>query len=123
MPRRWLTRIASYSQAGRRSLTITSGDWHTAQLEPSERWYLSPTLLVGHSYGGSVISEAGIHPKIVGLVYVAAHAPDVGEDEATLGRKTPSILARTDGAIRSTSDGFPKVLPEPIPSESHLIAR
>ena len=40
-----------------------------------------PTLLVGHSYGGSIITEAGVHPKVVGLVYVAAHAPDVGEDE------------------------------------------
>jgi pimeloyl-ACP methyl ester carboxylesterase len=65
-----------------------------------------PTLLVGHSYGGSVITEAGIHPNVVGLVYVAAHAPDVGEDEATLGRKTPSVLARTDGAVKSTKDGF-----------------
>jgi pimeloyl-ACP methyl ester carboxylesterase len=43
-----------------------------------------PTLLVGHSYGGSIITEAGIHPNVVGLVYVAAHAPDVGEDEAAL---------------------------------------
>jgi pimeloyl-ACP methyl ester carboxylesterase len=33
-----------------------------------------PTLLVGHSYGGSIITEAGIHPNVVGLVYVAAHA-------------------------------------------------
>ena len=41
-----------------------------------------PTLLVGHSYGGSVITEAGVHPKVAALVYVAAHAPDVGEDEA-----------------------------------------
>ena len=38
-----------------------------------------PTLLVGHSYGGSVITQAGTHPKVVALVYVAAHAPDVGE--------------------------------------------
>jgi pimeloyl-ACP methyl ester carboxylesterase len=65
-----------------------------------------PTLLVGHSYGGSVITEAGIHPDVVGLVYVAAHAPDVGEDEAALGKKTPSVLARTDGAVKSTKDGF-----------------
>ena len=51
-------------------------------------------LLVGHSYGGSIITQAGIHPKVVGLVYVAAHAPDVGENESALGRKTPSILGR-----------------------------
>jgi pimeloyl-ACP methyl ester carboxylesterase len=48
-----------------------------------------PTLLVGHSYGGSIITEAGVHPNVVGLVYVAAHAPDVGEDEGELGKKTP----------------------------------
>jgi pimeloyl-ACP methyl ester carboxylesterase len=65
-----------------------------------------PTLLVGHSYGGSVITEAGTHPNVVGLVYVAAHAPDVGEDEATLGRTTPSVLGKTAGAIRRTPDGF-----------------
>src|ERR1044072_3822466 len=44
-----------------------------------------PTLLVGHSYGGSIITEAGVHPKVAGLGYVAAHAPDVGEDAAAPG--------------------------------------
>src|SRR4029079_17372859 len=58
-----------------------------------------PTLLVGHSYGGSIITQAGVHPNVVGLVYVAAHAPDVGENESALGKKTPSVLARTPGAI------------------------
>ena len=65
-----------------------------------------PTLLVGHSYGGSIITEAGVHPNVVGLVYVAAHAPDVGEDEATLGKKTPSVLGKTEGAIKKTPDGY-----------------
>jgi pimeloyl-ACP methyl ester carboxylesterase len=65
-----------------------------------------PTLLVGHSYGGSIITEAGVHPKVVGLVYVAAHAPDVGEDEGALGKKTPSVLAKTEGAIKQTPDQF-----------------
>lgn len=65
-----------------------------------------PTLLVGHSYGGSIITEAGVHPNVAGLVYVAAHAPDVGEDEAMLGKRTPSVLARTEGAIVKTPDGF-----------------
>jgi len=41
---------------------------------------LRDVVLVGHSYGGSVITEAGVHPNVAGLVYVAAHAPDVGED-------------------------------------------
>ena len=57
-----------------------------------------PTLLVGHSYGGSIITEAGVHPNVAGLVYVAAHVPDVGEDEGT-----PSVLAKTEGAIKVTA--------------------
>src|ERR1700751_5451791 len=65
-----------------------------------------PTLLVGHSYGGSIITEAGVHPKVAGLVYVAAHAPDVGENEAALGKKTPSVLAKTEGAIEVTPEKF-----------------
>jgi pimeloyl-ACP methyl ester carboxylesterase len=65
-----------------------------------------PTLLVGHSYGGSIITEAGVHPKVAGLVYVAAHAPDVGENESALGKKTPSVLGKTPGAIKVTPDGF-----------------
>ena len=74
-----------------------------------------PTLLVGHSYGGSIITEAGVHPSVVGLVYVAAHAPDVGEDEAALGRKTPSVLAQTEGAIRKTPDQFTYLNPADFP--------
>jgi pimeloyl-ACP methyl ester carboxylesterase len=74
-----------------------------------------PTLLVGHSYGGSVVTEAGIHPNVVGLVYVAAHAPDVGEDEAALGKKTPSILGKTEGAIRKTPDEFTYLNPADFP--------
>jgi pimeloyl-ACP methyl ester carboxylesterase len=65
-----------------------------------------PTLLVGHSYGGSVITEAGVHPKVAGLVYVAAHAPDIGEDESALGKTMPSVLGKTAGAIKKTPDGF-----------------
>jgi pimeloyl-ACP methyl ester carboxylesterase len=74
-----------------------------------------PTLLVGHSYGGSIITEAGVHPKVIGLVYVAAHAPDVGEDEASLGKKTPSVLAKTEGAIRKTPDDFTYLNPADFP--------
>ena len=43
-----------------------------------------PVILVGHSYGGVVITEAGNHPKVVGLVYIAAFAPDAGKSVATL---------------------------------------
>ena len=63
-----------------------------------------PTILVAHSYGGSVITQAGVHPSVVGLVYVAAHAPDVGEDESALGKTMPSVLGGTEGAIKLTPD-------------------
>jgi pimeloyl-ACP methyl ester carboxylesterase len=84
-----------------------------------------PTILVGHSYGGSIITEAGVHPNVAGLVYVAAHAPDVGEDEATLGKKTPSVLAKTKGAIETTPDEltylnpveFPRLFAPDLPRE------
>jgi pimeloyl-ACP methyl ester carboxylesterase len=46
-----------------------------------------PTLLVGHSYAGMVISEAGTDPHVAGLVYIAARAPDAGEDYPALTRK------------------------------------
>jgi pimeloyl-ACP methyl ester carboxylesterase len=74
-----------------------------------------PSLLVGHSYGGSIITEAGVHPNVVGLVYVAAHAPDVGEDEGELGKKMPSALAKTEGAIKQTQDGFTYLNPADFP--------
>jgi pimeloyl-ACP methyl ester carboxylesterase len=91
-----------------------------------------PTLLVGHSYGGSIITEAGVHPNVAGLVYVAAHAPDVGEDEGSLGKKTPSVLAKTEGAIKVTPDqytylnptAFPKLFAPDLPRErAEFVAR
>jgi pimeloyl-ACP methyl ester carboxylesterase len=74
-----------------------------------------PCILVGHSYGGSVITEAGVNTHVVGLVYIAAHAPDVGEDEGDLGKRTPSVLAKTKDAIKVTSDGFTYLNPPDFP--------
>src|SRR5258706_2794382 len=48
-----------------------------------------PVILVGHSYGGAVISEGGNDPKVVGLVYVAAVAPAAGEAGGELGKGIP----------------------------------
>ncbi|HEY4022966.1 MAG TPA: alpha/beta hydrolase [Pseudonocardiaceae bacterium] len=62
-----------------------------------------PTILVAHSYGGTVISQAGLAPNVTGLVYVAARAPDAGEDFAALSAKFPTP-AVTPGII--TSGGF-----------------
>ena len=64
-----------------------------------------PVILVGHSYGGAVITEAGNDPSVVGLVYIAAFAPDRGESVATLikdpppGAPVPPILPPQDGFL------------------------
>src|SRR5437868_11585119 len=62
-------------------------------------------ILVGHSYGGAVITEAGTDSAVAGLVYVAAHMPDAGENEADDGKRFPSDLSKS-GAIKKTADGF-----------------
>src|SRR6478736_5739965 len=64
-----------------------------------------PCILVGHSYGGSVITEAGTDPTVVGLVYIAAHMPDAGESESGDGKRFPSDLAKST-AIKKTPDDF-----------------
>jgi len=64
-----------------------------------------PVILVGHSYGGAVITEAGNDPRVSGLVYIAAFAPDKGESVATLikdpqpGAPVPPILPPQDGYL------------------------
>src|SRR5467141_3975608 len=62
-------------------------------------------ILVAHSYGGAVITEAGTEPSVAGLVYVAAHMPDAGENEADDGKRFPSDLSKST-AIKKTADGF-----------------
>jgi pimeloyl-ACP methyl ester carboxylesterase len=64
-----------------------------------------PCILVAHSYGGAVITEAGTEPAVVGLVYIAAHMPDAGENEADDGKRFSSDLSKS-GAIKKTADGF-----------------
>jgi len=64
-----------------------------------------PCILVGHSYGGAVITEAGTDPSVAGLVYIAAHMPDAGENEADVGKRFPSDLSKST-AIKKTADGF-----------------
>jgi len=49
-----------------------------------------PTVFVGHSFSGMILTEAGVHPNVSALVYVAARAPDAGEDYAALAAKYPT---------------------------------
>jgi pimeloyl-ACP methyl ester carboxylesterase len=64
-----------------------------------------PCILVAHSYGGAVITEAGTEASVAGLVYIAAHMPDAGENEAEDGKRFPSDLSKST-AIKTTADGF-----------------
>ena len=72
-----------------------------------------PVVLVGHSYGGVVITEAGNDPKVAGLVYIAAFAPDKGESVSTLikdpppGAPVPPILPPQDGYLFLDRAKFP----------------
>ncbi len=72
-----------------------------------------PVILVGHSYGGAVITEAGNDPRVAGLVYIAAFAPDRGESVASLiktfpaGGPVPPILPPVDGYLLLDKAKFP----------------
>jgi len=49
-----------------------------------------PTVLAGHSFAGTIVTEAGVHPNVSAVVYVAARAPDAGEDYSALAKKFPT---------------------------------
>ena len=71
------------------SLSLTSLQDDAATVKRALALIDGPVLLVGHSYGGAVITEAGSDPKVAGLVYIAAFAPDIGESAASLGASGP----------------------------------
>jgi pimeloyl-ACP methyl ester carboxylesterase len=70
-----------------------------------------PVLLVGHSYGGAVITEAGNNPKVAGLVYVSAVAPDMGESAFGL---ITSVATPVGSELRPDKSGFLKLTPKGI---------
>ena len=70
-----------------------------------------PTVLVAHSWGGTVISDAGVDPKVSALVYVAARAPDAGEDFVALSGRFPTMPVRA-GVVNH--DGFTTIAEEPF---------
>src|SRR6266550_437297 len=92
-----LTSLADSVAATRRALALQDG----------------PTVLVAHSWGGTVISEIGTDPKVSALVYVAARAPDAGEDFVALSAKFPTGAVRAgvrehDGFTTLSEDSFLK---------------
>ena len=83
----------------------------------------SPVVLVGHSYGGVVITEAGTDPRVASLVYIAAFAPDRGESVAALikdpapGASVPPILPPQDGLLLLDKAKFPEAFAGDLPKD------
>jgi pimeloyl-ACP methyl ester carboxylesterase len=86
-----------------------------------------PVLLVGHSYGGAVITEAGIDPKVAGLIYVAAFAPDVGETVIGLGAGGPTndlpnvLVPDAEGFLKLSRRGIDEVFAQDLPHGERTI--
>ena len=82
-----------------------------------------PAILVGHSYGGVVITEAGRHERVAGLVYIAAFAPDTGESVNALiadpppGAPVPPILPPQDGFLFLDREKFADSFAADVPAE------
>ncbi|MCU1301919.1 MAG: putative signal peptide protein [Candidatus Sulfotelmatobacter sp.] len=88
------------------SLPLTSLADDVAATERAIALVNGPILLVGHSYGGAVITEAGNNPKVTGLVFVAAYAPDNGESSLSLATANPTPVG---AQIRPDASGFLKL--------------
>jgi pimeloyl-ACP methyl ester carboxylesterase len=106
-----LTSLADDVEATRRILALQDG----------------PTVLVGHSWAGTVISEAGVDPKVAALVYVAARAPDAGEDYGALAAKFPKPpasagLVTSDGFAQLNEEAFVKYFAGDVdPARAHML--
>jgi pimeloyl-ACP methyl ester carboxylesterase len=101
-----LTSLADDVAATRRALALQNG----------------PTVLAGHSYAGTVITEAGNDPKVTALVYVAARAPDAGEDFTALAAKFPTMPVRAgakdhNGYVSLTEDAYVKYFAGDLPRD------
>ncbi|MER6387566.1 alpha/beta hydrolase [Streptomyces sp. NPDC059382] len=85
-----------------------------------------PVVLVGHSYGGAVITEAGDLPNVAGLVYVAAFAPDSGESPGSLSQENPpeafaNIAPDSDGYLWIKRDKFRESFAQDLTPEEALV--
>jgi pimeloyl-ACP methyl ester carboxylesterase len=111
----WSKVIPRLEDAGIRpiavQLPLTSLEDDVATVKRALALQEGPVVLVGHSYGGVVITEAGTDPKVKTLVYIAAFAPDAGESAASLGASAPpspmgaEIRPDAQGFLRLTREG------------------
>ncbi|MFE7329853.1 alpha/beta hydrolase [Streptomyces sp. NPDC057565] len=85
-----------------------------------------PVLLVGHSYGGAVITEAGDLPNVKGLVYIAAFAPDAGESPGGISEEMPpaaveNLVPDSDGYLWIEQDKFHESFAQDLPADEALV--
>ncbi|MCV7065275.1 alpha/beta hydrolase [Mycolicibacterium farcinogenes] len=105
-------------------LTSLRDDVHRTQ--QMVRQIDGPVLLVGHSYGGAVITEAGDLPNVVGLVYVAAFAPDAGESPGQISEQMPpaafdNIAPDSDGYLWIKQDKFAESFAQDLPTDETVV--
>jgi pimeloyl-ACP methyl ester carboxylesterase len=111
----WIEVIPLLQRAGLRATAVQNPLRSIAEDAAAVRRVLAlqdgPTVLVGHSFAGTLISEAGMHPNVSALVYVAARAPDAGEDFGALAARFPKPPAsagvvKADGVFWLNEEAF-----------------
>jgi pimeloyl-ACP methyl ester carboxylesterase len=105
---------------------LTSLADDAARTQTMVRQVDGPVLLVGHSYGGAVITEAGGLENVVGLVYVAAFAPDAGESVGQITEQMPTaaranIMPDSDGYVWIAQDKFRESFCQDLPADEALV--
>jgi pimeloyl-ACP methyl ester carboxylesterase len=129
----WAKVIVQLNQRGYDSLhavenPLTSVADDAERTQKMVRQVDGPVLLVGHSYGGVVITQAGDLPNIVGLVYVAAFAPDEGESVGQIGEwrvaqaaAAGNIAPDSDGYVWIKQDKFQESFCQDLPADEALV--
>ena len=122
----WGKVIPILQAAGLRVTSVQNPLTSLADAAAATRWALArqdgPTVLAGHSWSGTLVSEMGTDPKVTALVYVAARAPDAGEDFVALSRKFPTAPARAgveahEGLTTLSEDAFVKYFANGLPRD------
>ncbi len=105
----WLDVIARLQAAGLNATSVQNPLTTLEEAVAETRRVLArqdgPTVLAGHSFSGMIVTEAGMDPKVSALVYVAARAPDAGEDYAALAKTFPTPPASA-GIVFDGDEGF-----------------
>jgi pimeloyl-ACP methyl ester carboxylesterase len=115
-----------YSDLHAVELPLTSLSDDAARLKQMVAQQAGKVLLVGHSYGGAVITEAGNLPNVAGLVYIAAFAPDAGESAGSITEgKPPAAIANvapnSDGFLWIKPDSYRDSFCQDLPAEEALV--